>query len=400
MSHPAPTHQLDPLPWSPNIQKLYWYNYFTFFHLFSAVLIPFFTGWGGLSLTQTLLLQSWFTFWAFVLEVPTGVVADVFSRRASLIWGSVVASIGFFLYPLWSNLAWFMLAEFLLALGFALRSGATEALACDSVVEKDYSRVLTRLGSVSMFGIILGPLVGAILVNWIEPRWVMWAQGIPALLSLGLAWRLVEPPRQTNQDSETTRFWDTLLTGWRFFRHHPTLQWLALDMAVVAGVAKMMVWLNQARLDGLVPVTWFGWIMSSAVLMELVAMNAYAWLGTRWGNRHAIIFWSGLIPAIGLLLAAGSQHLVLILLGVYLSIGLGMSRKPFFAVIFNEKISSRQRATILSTIAMTSQLLLAGFYPVFGRLADWSVEGTFGILGGGLLLFVVYSGWRLRQVEV
>ncbi|HNQ17454.1 MAG TPA: hypothetical protein PKH60_05130, partial [Candidatus Woesebacteria bacterium] len=41
---------------------------------FTAVLVPFFTEWGGISLFQVQILQSWFMFWLFVLEVPTGAI--------------------------------------------------------------------------------------------------------------------------------------------------------------------------------------------------------------------------------------------------------------------------------------------------------------------------------------
>lgn len=385
--------------WQANIRKLYLYNGLSFLHLFSAVLIPFFTGWGKLSLAETLALQSWFTLCVFVLEIPTGVIADVWSRRLSLILGSIVATIGYFWYPLFSHVAAFALGEFLLALGLALRSGATEALACDSVSPAQYRRVLPRLDSLSMVGIILGPILGAIALQWVEPRWIMMSQAIPSFFSIFVALSLREPPRridETKPAAEATRVWDTFLTGWHFLRQHREIQVLALDMSVVAGVAKMMVWLYQARLDSLIAEQWFGWITATAVLLELLAMNLYGWLTQHGVSRSRVIFLSGALPVFGFLLAGLSTHVVLILIGVYLAIGFGMSRKPFFAVMYNERISSGQRATILSTIAMTSQLFLAVLNPVIGRMADWSVTGTFTFLGVLLAGFVLLSSGLLK----
>ena len=59
-----------------NIWKMYLFEFLTSLHFISAVLIPFFADWGGISFTQIMILQSWFVFVTFVAEVPTGVVAD------------------------------------------------------------------------------------------------------------------------------------------------------------------------------------------------------------------------------------------------------------------------------------------------------------------------------------
>ncbi len=411
--------------WRSNENKLYLFNGLSNLHIFSAVLMPFFMGWGGLSIAQTLLLQSWFTFCAFALEIPTGVIADVFSRKLSLILGALIAIIGFLWYPVYPNFWFFMFGEFLLALGLALRSGAGEALLCDSIPKASYSRALPRFGSFGMLGIVIGPLIGAVLVNFFEPRWIFLLQAIPSVLALLLALTLSESSKSqqlakssadvlesnslenaefaekaSKSIAESTRVWDTFLSGWQFFKSHQYLKLLALDMAVVAGVAKMMIWLYQVRLAGLVSLEWFGWIISSAVLLELVAMNLYNYVANRWQNRRAVIFISGVLPAIGFLLAGLSQNICFILLGIYLAISVGMSRKPFFSVIYNENISSARRATILSTIAMSSQLFLAVLHPIIGKLADWSVSGSFIVLGIGLFIFSVWSSWRLRFFEI
>ena len=36
----------------------------------------FYTDWGGLKLSEVLFLNSWFMLWNYLLEVPTGTVAD------------------------------------------------------------------------------------------------------------------------------------------------------------------------------------------------------------------------------------------------------------------------------------------------------------------------------------
>jgi len=45
-------------------------------HFMAAVLVPFYTQWGGLTLTGVMLLNAWFMAWNFALEIPTGAVAQ------------------------------------------------------------------------------------------------------------------------------------------------------------------------------------------------------------------------------------------------------------------------------------------------------------------------------------
>lgn len=381
--------------------KLYVYNFVLSLHLFSAVLIPFYLEWAGISLQEMLLLQSLFTFFTFLLEIPTGVVADLYGEKKSLVLGGIIGAVGFFVYPLKASFLWFVLGEFLIALSLALRSGANESLLYNSSGSNSkFSEQISRLNSLMMLAMLFGPLIGALLVHWFKPQQIMFLQGITGVLAAIMALLISEPIKdKKNQSkvSETTRVWDTLLVGWQFLANQRGMWILALDMAVVAGVARMMIWLYQARLTDLVAIDWFGYIISIAVLLEIVAMNIYGRVAKIKKWRHELIFWSTVIPAIGFILAGVSANIWLILLGIWLSIGLGMSRKPFFSVLFNEQISASQRATILSTIAMTSQLVLTLLNPVVGWAADRSVSLTLMWLGALLIVFSLFSRVQIKH---
>src|SRR5258708_34388272 len=82
-------------------KTIYQYYAFAFFRnlsFYSAVLIPFFTLWGHISLGQTQLLQSWSMLWIFLLEVPTGVIADRFGRKYALALGSIIVAVAVLIY--------------------------------------------------------------------------------------------------------------------------------------------------------------------------------------------------------------------------------------------------------------------------------------------------------------
>src|SRR5262245_37312784 len=123
------------MAFAANIWKLNLIRMLFWMHFFAAVLVPFYTEWGGLKLSQVLFLNAWFMLWNFILEVPTGAIADFFGRKASLAAGCLVGTAAAFIYISKPSLPVFMLAEVIFAAAYTLHSGADEALAYDSLLE-------------------------------------------------------------------------------------------------------------------------------------------------------------------------------------------------------------------------------------------------------------------------
>src|SRR5262245_4079869 len=141
-----------------NLWKLKLLRTFFWMFFFSSVLIPFFTEWAHLKLSQVFFLNAWFMFWNFALEVPTGTVADRFGRKASLVIGSAVSGLASVLYVSRPDFAVFLIAEVLFAVAYTLHSGADEALAYDSLKvlgrESEAKRTLAAMESFKLTGII------------------------------------------------------------------------------------------------------------------------------------------------------------------------------------------------------------------------------------------------------
>lgn len=164
-------HQL----FSANIPKYYAFVFFREFFFFSAVLVPFFTDWAGLSLFQMTLLQSWFAGWIFLLEVPTGAIADRFGRKSSLILSGLVVAIAALIYGSIPSFPVFLLAEFLFAVSFALLSGADEAFLFDSLKllgkEKKAKHFFGKAESFRFTGIMIAAPIGSIVATHTERKY-------------------------------------------------------------------------------------------------------------------------------------------------------------------------------------------------------------------------------------
>src|SRR6476469_3485279 len=70
---------------------------------------------------------------AFLFEVPTGIVADVYSRRLSIIIGVFLLGICLGLQGIVPNVGVILLAQAIWGLGYTFTSGAQEAWLTDEV---------------------------------------------------------------------------------------------------------------------------------------------------------------------------------------------------------------------------------------------------------------------------
>src|SRR5512137_2203269 len=185
------------MPWAPrltsragfegNVLKLAAVRFLCWMHLMSAVIMPFFREWGGLSFVQIFALQTWFMLTSFLMEVPTGAVADRFGRKVSVACGGFLLGAASLLYGSVPHLAVFVAAETLFAIAITLFSGADEALAYDSLLacgqESEASRVMSRLEAAKLAGILVGALLGAVVASRFGVRWPMLLQAVPMALS-------------------------------------------------------------------------------------------------------------------------------------------------------------------------------------------------------------------------
>ena len=119
----------------------------------------------GLSALQLVLIGTTLEISAFVFEVPTGIVADVYSRRLSIIIGHVLIGLGFLIEGFFPAFLPIVLAQVVWGLGYTFTSGAKQAWITDEIGEESANRLFlrtARFGSFAyLFGLAATMLIGA-----------------------------------------------------------------------------------------------------------------------------------------------------------------------------------------------------------------------------------------------
>ena len=105
----------------------------------------------------------------FLFEIPTGIVADLYSRRLSIITGIFLIGVGFVLQALLPHFWAVLLAQLLWGAGWTFTSGALAAWLSDEIGEKNANRDFLRGAQFVQAGAILGALtamaLGSLQVN-------------------------------------------------------------------------------------------------------------------------------------------------------------------------------------------------------------------------------------------
>jgi predicted MFS family arabinose efflux permease len=383
-----------------NVRRLYAIRFCYWFHTIAAILVPFFRDWGGISLGRILLLNAWFMFWNFLLEVPTGTVADRFGRRVSLALGTALGAAGTLLYVSAPRFEVFLVAEIVFAISYTLCSGADEALLYDSLGGREAAaqrapRAFARLESCKLAGIVAGALLGSVLATALGLRATLAFQALPMALACALCFTLREPPRGS-ADEAARSYLETLRDGLRHFADDPALRPLAFDAVAVGALIFLVIWLYQPLLEAAgIGLAAFGSVHVALCLGQIAVLGSIDRLGALFGSRRALLRGLALVAGSGLVALGLVREAWAVVALVVATASFGLARTPLLTSAMNLHIPSGHRATVLSVVSglRTLGIVLANGAASFG--VGRSLHATVLGLGAGVLVLAALS--RVRE---
>ena len=193
----------------------------------------------GLSPLQLVLVGTTLEVACFLFEIPTGIVADLYSRRLSVIIGFTLIGAGFLLQGLVPTFLAILAAQVLWGLGFTFTSGADQAWITDEVGEEKVAPVFVRTQQVELACRIVGIVsAGALgLVSLSLPMLLSGAGMMLTALALFVFMREQNFHRTPKAERETFRqMGDTFKHGLAVARRRPVVRMLVL-ISLIAGLA-------------------------------------------------------------------------------------------------------------------------------------------------------------------
>jgi MFS transporter, DHA3 family, tetracycline resistance protein len=362
----------------------------------------------GLNPLQLVLVGTLLETTAFLAEVPTGIIADVYSRRLSILIGFVLVGIGFLIEGLIPQFWAILLAQVVWGTGITCMSGAIEAWVADEVGEEKAGHAFLRGKQFGDTGELLGVLISVALAGI--------ALNIPivvgALLSIVLAGvlALIMPeqgftPKPRPDRNSFHQMRETLREGTNLVRTRRVIITLLVAAASFGAFSEGFdrLWiphLVEFSVPYFEPIVWIGIVSATSLVLEIGATEI---VRRRVDTNNQVV------------VARALQFIVLLIMALMVVYGLAWNfgaalvvvlalkpvrhmNYPLATTWLNQHVDSSVRATVFSIRNQADALgqIIGG--PILGLIATFVSLRVEMVVAAFFLLPAIYLYSRKVQV--
>ncbi|MBP5352920.1 MAG: MFS transporter [Alphaproteobacteria bacterium] len=363
----------------------------------------------GASIGDFFLIQGIFAIFTFMLEIPSGYMGDLFSRKN-------VISLGFFSFMM-GNVMWLFIpglsgivcGEAMFAVSHSLCSGTIEAYLYDLLKKehKEYkmNKKLGKMETYSGISMMLATLTGGFLYEHIGPTAVIWGSLWATFLALLISFFLPDIPEIRRHVTSNSKIKDVLNISQTAFKNNE-IKWLIIYPSLFGLGTLILMWgLQPIMIAKEIPVYVFGfvgafnmmcrvgWSSSSAKLCNLLGINGLIKL-----LLFVVIIGFGAAVSVGY---PTPLPLTFLLLGMMaIAAGSHIMVKIVTTTLINHRIQSDERATVLSLKSMADKLFsgigLILLKPLFDIIG---IQQTF-LVSSSLILMTAVVSYHLIKMQI
>ncbi len=324
----------------------------------------------------------------FLLQLPTGALADAFSRRASVIVGVFLTGAGFLLEGLFPIFWTILLAQVLWGAGYTFINGAEEAWIADEIGVERANQAFLRASQVWMAAQMVGVAISVALASVRLSLPLVTAGALTLALGLALIPLMPESRRALREENGATSLRERLMevgrtarAGLALTRARPVLliilgitlfQGMSSEGFDRLGEAHFLLNIGLPPLGPLRPVAWFGVFSIAIALCGLAATEVVRRRVDT--SRHEPVSRAlfGLIVALLVCMVAFALAPVFAA-AVAAYVAANVIRRvvgPLSTAWVNQSADERSRATVLS---------LEGQADALGQIAGGPIVGAIGL---------------------
>lgn len=383
-----------------NIWKLYAY-WFCHSLIFAYVIERLYWAERGITVQQVVYTEIIYAATVIILEVPSGALADKWSRKNMLIINAVLHFIEF-LMLIFANRFWhFALIVFLSGIGKAMSSGTSNAILYDSLKlineEDKFEKLLGRVNFFDYSSSLIGALVGSYVAYRAGLVSVYWLSLISVGISIFVAISITEPKIITQIDKEEVHYLGIVKNAYSFLKNEPIIRFILL-LGIIIGASMVYVdefwqiYISEIK----IPVIYFG-VISGIRSLSSSVFGIIAYRIKKWFSYRTIFTATLFIYAAALILTGYVKNIFgLIPLAAAFSV-FGVI-EPLVSGYLHHRTDSSCRATVESF----QSLVYRGFSIIiglaFGFLStNYSIFHGFRFLGFFSLAYFIYYFLKRRK---
>ena len=352
---------------------------------------------------------------SFVFQLPTGVLADMYSRRWAVILGLFLIGCGYLIEGAVPIIAIVFAAQVLIGLGVTFMQGADAAWISDEVGAERVGPVFLRADQIGSLASLVGIAMSALLVNIRLNLPLVLGGGLLIALSVLLVFIMHEhsfipAPRENRNTFQQVRY--TLRVGTQLIRVRPVL-FAILGVAMFSGAFSAgfdQLWNYHLLhnfifppIGGLTSVTWFSVIEVCIVITNFCGISLVNWLVDT-NNRYAVVIAQFIINSIAIasiVWFALAGQFVLALFAFFLFTTVRGPSLTLEQIWMNSYLDSNVRATLFSLRGQVSAIAQIVGGPLLGLIAT-GVNSRVALVVAAIVLVptLVLYAWSLRLDKV
>lgn len=352
----------------------------------------------GLNPLQLVLVGTLLEFVSFVFEIPTGIVADLYSRKLSVMIGVILVGLGFMLEGSVPTFFAVLLAQVIWGVGYTFISGAREAWIADEVGENEAGRAFIKGAQAGQAGLFMGIAASMFLAN-IDIRIPIVAGGffysMQALFIAFMPENNFKPVLAGKR--ETFRSMKNMfIAGSELVKKNNVFS-VIIAASVIFGMFSegfdrlwtpfMIDSFAFPSIGGIKPVVWFGAISMVAAILAAI-MTEFFKKRTDFSNHRSTVGALLLVNAFLILGVVGfgfSTGFIMAAAMYWLAAVFREIREPIHDAWINQNVTSNVRATVFSMCSQANAIGQVVGGPFLGVIASF-VALRAGIIVAGLIL--------------
>ncbi len=338
----------------------------------------------GLNPLQLVLLGTMLEGAIFLFEIPTGVVADIYSRRLSVIIGYGLIGLGMLVEGNFPFFIAILLAQAIWGFGFTFISGAQDAWLADEIGEERLTATYLRGAQLVQIGTLAGIAANVALASIELNLPFLFAGAGHIALAVFLALFMPEKGFSPTPQSERhtwQKMGSTFRDGMQAIRSRSLLVTI-LGIALIYGLyseALDRLWeahildnFTLPPIDNLSNVVWFGMINAFVMVMAIGSTEIIRRRASGLDHGRMVIIlsiFSAMISA-GLVLFGLATNIVTAVASYSTVAIVRRTLQPLYSAWINRGIPTEVRATVLSTYGQMDAIgqLVGG--PIVGIVAN------------------------------
>ena len=303
----------------------------------------------GISFEQTLFILGVFSITVVLAEYPTGVIADTYSHKKSIILGQMISALAMFLVIFPGNYFYYICVSIFLAIGSAMRSGSD--LAILHTISDDFKKDLAHVNTMALLGNVVSASLGAYLftLNIILP-YILTAMSIVLSAYFYSTIKL----KDTKNNEESANVYKTAIAAVKYVKKDALLMATLLLSGSFVSFFYSIKWIAPMILDSRgMNTEMLGLILSVAMLTLALGTKLS---GGKYGLkvRYAVPF-----IIFGCLLLGVAQNIFIVVLAIMMV----HFFRGFFVTnitsLVNQRSSDGVRASIFSLQSLVGRLLMS-----------------------------------------